>query len=157
MLANNFKKRMRNIIILFLTPTFFGCNLKDKASSKIRNENPTIEVQKKLSGKEIVQELEKLDFFKLTDESELDEVKTDIEKSYTELNFFQGKLRGESLDFMDNRFYWIDCEELFEIGGLTKYLSQVNRTFQKLGLELEFGNEKNVQDQNKWKHTIALN
>ncbi|MEK6153988.1 hypothetical protein WIW50_12035 [Flavobacteriaceae bacterium 3-367] len=112
---------------------------------------------KKLNGKEIVSELERLDFFELTDVSELDETKTNFEKSYTDLNFFEGKLRGETLDFMDNRYYWVDCEELFEIGGLTEYLGQVQRTFKKLGLELEFSNEKSEQEQNGWKHTIELN
>ena len=30
-------------------------------------------------------------------------------------------------------------------------------TFEKLGLELEFANERSKQDQNSWKHTIELN
>jgi len=58
---------------------------------------------------------------------------------------------------MDNRYYRLDCEELFEIGGLTEYLVQVKPTFEKLGLKLEFANEKSEQDQNSWKHTIELN
>ena len=126
-------------------------------NSKIQNKNPKKEIQKKLSGKEIVEELEKLDFFILTNQLELEEVKANFEKAYTDLNFFQGSMRGETLSFMDNRYYWVDCEELFEIGGLTEYLTQVKRTFEKLGLELEFANEKSIQDQNRWKHTIELN
>ncbi|EZH75896.1 hypothetical protein ATO12_03640 [Aquimarina atlantica] len=149
---------MRYIFLIIFIPIFFGCNSKkDNASSKIQNENLKKEVQKKLNGKEIVAELEKLDYFNLTDQSELDTVKADFEKSYTDLNFFQGPTRGETLNFMDNRYHWVDCEELFEIGGLTEYLTQVKPTFKKLGLELEFDNEKSEQDQNSWKHTIKLN
>jgi len=95
--------------------------------------------------------------FNLTNESELDTVKADFEKSFSDLNFFQGPIRGETLNFMDNRYHWVDCEELFEIGGLTEYLAQVKPTFEKLGLELEYANEKSEQDQNSWKHTIELN
>jgi len=149
---------MKHILPIIFMLTFFGCNSKkDNASSKIRNENPKKEIQKKLSGKEIVAELEKLDYFNLTEQSELYAVKDDFENSYTDLKFFQGPTREESLNFMDNRYYWVDCEELFEIGGLTEYLTQVKPTFEKLGLELKFANEKSEQDKNYWKHTIEFN
>jgi len=149
---------MKHIFLIIFISTFFGCNSKkDNASSKIRNENPKKEVRKKLNGKEIVAELEKLNYFNLTDKTELNMVKAGFEKSYTDLNFFQGPTRGETLNFMDNRYHWVDCEELFEIGGRIEYLRQVKPTFKKLGLELEFANEKKEQDQNSWKHTIELN
>lgn len=152
------RKSTKHIFLIIFLSTFLACNSKkDNPSSKIRNENPKKEFQKKLSGKEIIAELEKLDYFNLTDQSELDTVKADFEKSYTDFNFFQGPMRGETLSFMDNRYHWVDCEELFEIGGLTEYLTQVKPTFEKLGLELEFTNEKSEQDQNNWKHTIELN
>src|SRR5690606_17935372 len=80
-----------------------------------------------------------------------------FEKAYSNLNFFQGPTRGKTLNFMDNRYHWVDCEELFEIGGLTEYLTKVKWTFEKLGLELRFANEKSEQFQNSWKHTIQLN
>ncbi|MGB2758759.1 MAG: hypothetical protein WBC58_02285, partial [Maribacter stanieri] len=149
---------MKHLLFLVLISTFLGCNSKkNDASSKILNPNPKKEVFKKLDGKQIVDGLDKLDYFKLTDSIELDTVKADFEKSYKDLNFFQGPMRGETLDFMDNRYFWVDCEELFEIGGLTEYLGQVQRTFKKLGLKLEFDNEKSWQDDISWKHTIELN
>lgn len=149
---------MKHIFLIILLSTFLACNSKkESAVSKIKNPNPEKVIQKKLSGKEIVTELEKLDYFNLTKQSELDTVKTDFEKSFTDLNLFQGPTREESLNFMDNRYYWIDYEELFEIGGLTEYLTLVKPTFEKLGLKLEFANEKSEQDQNTWKHTIELN
>ena len=149
---------MKHLLFLVLISTFLGCNSKkNDASSKIRNPNPKKEILKKLDGKEIVDGLVKLDYFKLTDSIELDQVKTDFEKSYTDLNFFQGPMRGETLEFMDNRYFWVDCEELFEIGGLTEYLGQVQRTFKKLGLKLEFENEKSSQDDISWTHSIELN
>ncbi|WP_353778642.1 hypothetical protein [Winogradskyella sp. 3972H.M.0a.05] len=149
---------MKHIFLTILLLTFLACNSKkDNTVSKIKNQNPEKAIQKKLSGKEVVTELEKLGYFSLTKESELDTVKFDIEKAYTDLNFFQGPTRGETLYFMDNRFHWIDCEELFETGGLTEYLNLVKPTFEKLDLKLEFAYENSLQGQNNWKHTIELN
>jgi hypothetical protein len=149
---------MKHIFLIIILSAFWACNSKkDNAVSKIKNPNPEKVIQKKLSGKEVVAELEKLGYFNLTNISELDTVKADFEKSYSDLNFFQGPMRGETLYFMDNHYQWVDCEELFEIGGLTEYLAQVKPTFNKLGLELEYANEKSEQDQNSWKHTIELN
>lgn len=153
-----FHKSMKQLLIFVFIATFLSCNSKkNSASSKIRNENPKTQVQKKLNGKEIVDGLEELGYFILTDSIELKEVKVDFEKSYTDLTFFQGPTRGETLDFMDNRYFWVDCEELFEIGGLTEYLGQVQRTFKKLGLNLDYGNEQSSQDEINWKHTIEIN
>ena len=149
---------MKQIFLIIIFSTFLACNSKkDNAVSKIKNPNSEKVIQKKLSGKEVVEELEKLGYFNLTSEIELDTVKADFQKAYTDLNFFQGQMRGASLNFMDNLFHWVDCEELFEIGGLTEYLEQVKPTFDKLGLELKFANEKSEQDQINWKHTIELN
>lgn len=33
----------------------------------------------------------------------------------------------------------------------------MQRTFKKLNLDLKFENEKSIQEENKWKHTIELN
>ena len=149
---------MKQILLIISLSIFLACNSKkDSAVSKIKNPNPQKEIQKKLSGKEVVSELEKLGYFNLTSTSELDSVKADFQKSYNDLNFFQGPMRGETMNFKDNRYHWIDCEELFEIGGLTEYLTQVKPTFEKLELQLKFANEKSEQDQNSWKHTIELN
>ena len=153
-----FTKPMKHIFLIIFFFTFLACNSKkNNTIPKIKNPNPEKVIKEKLSGKEVITELEKLGYFNLTNESELDTVKSDFEKSYSNLNFFQGPMRGETLNFMDNRYHWVDCEELFEIGGLTEYLAQVKLTFEKLGLELEYANEKSEQDQSSWKHTIELN
>jgi hypothetical protein len=149
---------MKHVFLIIILSAFLACNTKkDNVVSKIKNPNPEKVIQKKLSGKEVIKELEKLGYFNLTNESEIDTVKHGFEKAYSNLNFFQGPMRREPLSFMDNRYHWVDCEELFEIGGLTEYLTQVKWTFEKLGLELRCGNEKSEQFQNSWKHTIQLN
>ncbi|ADV48582.1 hypothetical protein Celal_1267 [Cellulophaga algicola DSM 14237] len=153
-----FYRSMKQLLIFAFIVTFLACNSKqNNSTTEIKNENPKVQLQKKLNGKEVVDGLEELNYFILTDSLELDKVKADFEKAYTDLNFFQGPMRAETLDFMDNRYFWVDCEELFEVGGLTEYLGQVQRTFKKLGLQLEYGNEQSLQDQTNWKHTIEIN
>ncbi|XLS30094.1 hypothetical protein ACJD0Z_04535 [Flavobacteriaceae bacterium M23B6Z8] len=149
---------MKQIFLFLFLASFLSCHsTKEDASSKIRNENPDKKIAERLSSQEIIERLEQLNYFSLTDSSDLEVVKTHFEKNYKDFNFFQGPLREGTLRFMDNRYYWVDCEELFEIDGLTEYLSHVKTTFEKLGLELEFGNEKDELNQNNWKHTIELN
>lgn len=149
---------MKLLIFFSLIFLAFGCksdaknNFDNKENRPVQKNN-----NKKLNGKQIVEVLEKLNFFNLTSKSELNAEKLEIQKSYNELNFFEGKVRGETLIFLDNRFYFIDCEELFEIGGLIYYLKTIKPTFEKLGLELRFSNEKSSQTKEHWKHTIELN
>ena len=102
--------------------------------------NPKL--QKNYRGKEIVSELDKLEFFNLTDVSELETVKQEFGESKDKWNFFSGTMRGETTDYTDNRFFAVDCETLFETGGLTEYLDKVKLSFEKLGLKLNYSNEK---------------
>lgn len=149
---------MKQILLLTFSFMIFACNSKAQ-NNDLKTEEKTAEknIKSKLNGKQIVHELEKLNFFNLTDKAELNEEKIELEKAFNELNFFEGKLRGETLNFVDNRFYSIDSEELFEIGGLTNYLKIVKPTFEKLGLKLNYSNEKSSQTKEYWKHTIELN
>ena len=149
---------MKQILLLTFSFIIFACNSKAQ-NNDLKTEEKTAEknIKSKLNGKQIVHELEKLNFFNLTDKAELNAEKIELEKAFNELNFFEGKLRGETLNFVDNRFYSIDSEELFEIGGLTNYLKIVKPTFEKLGLILHYSNEKSSQTKEYWKHTIELN
>src|SRR5690554_1864572 len=116
---------MKHLFLIIFLLTFLACNSKkDSAVSKIKNQNPEKVIQEKLSGKEIVAELEKLGYFNLTSESELDTVKADFQKAYTDLNFFQGPRRGETLIFMNIGYNGIICEKLLEMAELVNNLKQ---------------------------------
>jgi hypothetical protein len=149
---------MHRLKFLLLIGIFVGCNFNKKQPiENEQSEKPKTENKQKLTGNQIVAKLDSLDFFNLTAESELELTKNEMVKSKNEMNFFSGTLRGETMEFTDNRFYAVDCEELFEIGGLTEYLNKVRPTFEKLGLNLYYANEKSEQSENYWKHTIELN
>jgi len=146
---------MKKSIILIFSILIFGCN--SKSQDNIQNTEIKSTKKIKLTGKQIVEELEKLNFFNLTSKSELNEEKLDLERTYTELNFFEGKLRGETLLFLNNRFFCVDSEELFKVGGLLNYLKIVKPTFEKLKLKLNYSNEQSIQTDKYWKHTIEIN
>ena len=144
------------IFLLFIG--LLSCNSQKKEQKdNVLSENTESEIVSKLSGKEIVSELDKLEFFNLTDKSELETVKQEFAESKDKWNFFSGTMRGETTDYTDNRFFTVDCETLFETDGLTDYLDKVKFSFEKLGLKLNYVNEKSEQTENYWKHTIELN
>ena len=115
----------------------WGSN-SEKASSKIRNKNPAplkVEIPK---GREFIKELEKLEYFKLTEPAKISEVKVDLLETLEEHNFFLTKTEDESLIYLDNRFYSIDSEELFEIGGLLEYLELFKRIKRKTCVRIKY-------------------
>lgn len=145
---------MQNLIILILIGTFLSCHSK-KEKSQLNDQN--IQTSERLDGATIINELEKLGYFDLTNPSELENAKKEMAESSDILEYFSGTTRGETLDFVDNRFFFIDCEELFETDGLIYYLNKVKVTFEKLNLKLKISNEKSNQTDEYWKHTIELN
>ncbi len=131
---------------------FFAFRIYAQKSEKKSSDNYI----KKLSGREIVSELNKLKFFNLTDKKDLKITKEDFEKSYDELSFFEGHMR-EDLSFTDNRFYFIDSETLFEGKGLIQYLETVKASFDKLNLKLLISDEFEDQNDKHLLHKIKLN
>ncbi|MEN2403044.1 hypothetical protein GKZ90_0024875 [Flavobacterium sp. MC2016-06] len=148
---------MNKIGIALISFLIFGCNTKGQDDIQLKNsENLVIKNATKMKGKEIVAKLERLNFFDLTNKSDLKATKIEFEKSYNDLNFFEG-IMNEDLSFTDNRFYFIDSETLFEGGGLVQYLETVKPLFEKLHLKLIFSDEFNNQTEKHWTHRIKLN
>ncbi|SCY80613.1 hypothetical protein [Flavobacterium anhuiense] len=143
---------MESKIILIVGLLFFAV----KFYAQKREENKTERKINKLSGKEIVQELNRLNFFNLTDKNDLQITRYEFEKSYDQLNFFEGQMR-EDLSFTDNRFYFIDSETLFEGGGLIQYLEIFKVLFDKLNLKLVISEEFESQTDKHLLHKIKLN
>ena len=76
-----FYRSMKQLLIFTFIVTFLACNSKqNNSTTEIKNENPKVQLQKKLNGKEVVDGLEELNYFILTDSLELDKVKADFEK-----------------------------------------------------------------------------
>ncbi|WP_172281757.1 hypothetical protein [Chryseobacterium sp. LAM-KRS1] len=136
---------MKKTIISLFAILLLGCNSKGQ-ENKVR-----------LTGDQVIIELENLHFFGLTEKEDLEESKANFKDSYERLHFFEGKERDDSTTFTDNRFYSIDCEVLFESEGLIEYLEIVRKAFDKLGLELKVSDEFSKQNKKHWLHKIKLN
>ena len=147
---------MNRLLLISIGFWLFSCK---PAPKKTTTNTTTQEVTApvKLTGKQIIEGLDKRHFFDLTDTADLIKTKKGFEDSYSKHNFFEGTLRDDSLVFTDNRFYFIDCEDLFEVGGLTGYLDVVKVSFEKLNLKLEYSNETSNQTDIYWSHKINLN
>lgn len=143
---------MESKIILVVGLLFFAFKFYAQKNEK---NSPKIN-KNKLTGKEIVFELNRLNFFNLTEKKDLKITKDTFEKSYDELSFFEGHMR-EDLSYTDNRFYSIDSETLFEGGGLIEYLEIIKISFDKLHLKLSISDESNFQTDKHWLHKIKLN
>lgn len=141
---------MKIICITFLVFTLFSLNACGQKGHTNSN-------QDKINGDTLIHLFTQTDFFNLTDSEYLDSARDYLKDYYESYDYFGGYTYPDSLRYVDYRFYFIDSEELFELGGLTEYLDLVKPTFDKLGLKLEYKNEQNISDEYHWKHTIEVN
>jgi len=145
-------KIMRKAFIGFsIGLLLIGCNTSNQ---KIKESG---EKTDKVSADTVISQLLKADLFNIIDSLYLDSATQDLIDSYIKYDYFGGYAYPDSLRFVDFRFYNIDSEELFEIGGLTEYLDLVKPTFDKLDLKFNYTNENSVDKENYWKHTIEIN
>lgn len=113
--------------------------------------------KKKLPPELYIKKLDSLGYFKMTPENELDSSKAYLISAYQDFNFFDGKLFYDSIYNVDYRFYVLDGEELYEEGGLTSYLNDLNRTFIKLGITMNYDKEFVRLSTDSLCHTIEIN
>lgn len=137
------------IIVIGLLLT--GCNISDKKGK------PDRKVSSKAPVDTVVGQLIKAGFFDITDPAYLDSARQYLINAYKNQDYFDSYTYPDSIRYVDYRFYFVDAEELFKVGGLTEYLDLVKPTFERSGLKLKYANEKNMEKDNYWKHTIELN
>ena len=133
---------------------FVQCDSQKAKPSAMADRQPETPV---ISGQDYITQLVNLNYFDLTDSSEVDSAQLAYRQAYETAQFLQGKLHDEDLIFTDNRYFWVDCEELFERGGLKTYLDHVKPTFERLGIPFQVANEISSGDTKTWDHTIELN
>lgn len=115
------------------------------------------ETKPTVSGKEVIDKLDELGYFKYADPADIDEIKKEMTTSFDEHNVLNSPIDDETLKPKDLRQYFCDGEELFELGGLTYYLGQVKPTFEKMGLRLNWTDETDNFEGDNWDHRITLN
>lgn len=140
---------MRKIIAAVLSFLSIACSGQKK------------EKNTKSEGRIVVAELAEAGYFNLTEPTKVDSAKKYMAEAYDDLQYFTGMEDETNFEcHVDNRFYRVDPETLFEPGGLIEYLDLMKNTFVRLGLKLEYSNEHSDESglsSEYWKHTIDLN
>ncbi|MFK7969166.1 MAG: hypothetical protein AB8F95_02310 [Bacteroidia bacterium] len=144
-------KANRLFLLVLMSVLLIACSSKVKSPSEANTVGKATLV---------IEKLDSLGFFRITDKDKTEEAKTEMISAYNHQHFFVGLTYSESLTYVDHRFYHVDQEELFELYGLPKYLKEVQTTFELLGLKLNVENDDNHEESfkdNFWEHTITLN
>ncbi|MDQ2178095.1 hypothetical protein [Marinifilum sp. D714] len=139
------------LIAISIGLMFTGCNTSGQKTEQSNCEPNKVPVDT------VINKLIQADLFNITDLKYLDSAKQDLIDSYVKYDYFGGYTYPDSLRYVDFRFYNIDSEELFEIGGLTEYLDLVKPTFERLEIKFDYKNERSIDNDNYWKHTIEIN
>ena len=127
---------------------------KKKVLDRIKN------IFRKDSGKEVADKLEALGYFAYAHPSEIGSLKNEISIAYEEYGmlssayaFHNGKHYPK-----DFRLYSLDNEALFQKGGYSKYLSEIQPTFKKLHIPFMVDEEKEEYSESKgFTHSISIN
>ena len=127
---------------------------KKKMLNRIKN------IFRKDSGREVADKLEALGYFSYAHPTEVDSLKNEISNAYEEYGllssiyaFNNGKHYPK-----DFRLYSLDNEALFQKGGYSKYLSEIQPTFKKLHIPLVVDEEKEEFSPSKgYTHSITIN
>ncbi|QEE48227.1 hypothetical protein FUA48_01135 [Flavobacterium alkalisoli] len=110
-------------------------------------------------GKKFVEKLDELGYFKYADKKDKDSLKQELITSFNPNNELVTLWDEESGAPLDYRYYFCDGETLFEQGGFTEILSELQPTFQKIGLEITVTEHQEEWDtENEWlNHSITIN
>ena len=109
---------------------------------------------------EIVDQLERLGYFRYTEKNDLEELKMEISSGLKEGHCLSTIYSDKSpYTAKELRHYGLDGEALFEEGGFLDCLMAIKPTFDKMGLELTFSNYVEEWDpENDWlNHRITIN
>lgn len=109
------------------------------------------------SGKDVINNLEKLGYFKYTAPARVAELKAEMIKGYDSYKILSTITDDETLLPFDYRMYFCDGEALFEIGGLEEYLTYAKHAFERRGLKLEWSNIISEEKGKNWNHRITVN
>lgn len=105
-----------------------------------------------------VEQLETLGYYKYADTSDIEELKKDMIDSISQYGVLSTVYNDDLLP-KDYRYYMCDGENVYEQGGFTEILSELQRTFDKIGLRIEISNHHEVCDENTagLDHWITIN
>lgn len=141
------------IVALIAGSLFWGIKaliIKEKTvNSKTRLED----------GRDFVDHLEKLGYFKYADATDIKPLKETMIEAYDPTSLLETIWDDESGIPKDFRLYQCDGENLFEAGGFTSLLKELQPTFDKIGFSIAVTNHIEEWDEkNNWlNHSVTVN
>jgi len=108
----------------------------------------------------MIEELERLEYFKYADSDDLEHLKLEVAKGLAEdkiIPFVEGD--GPTYKEMDPRHYALDGEDLYEQGGIVDALQKMTPFFEKLNIKLAITDQLEEYDtENHWlNYEITIN
>ncbi|MCK8481661.1 DUF2004 domain-containing protein [Psychroserpens algicola] len=121
--------------------------------------NQLINPTKKVSAEEFIDTLDSLGYYKYADKVQVDILKKD-QSAYFDPEATLTTIWDDDTGIpLDYRYYFCDGETVFEQGGITDLLQQIQPTLDKIGLTISTSNHTEAwDDDNKWlNHSITVN
>lgn len=154
--------RVNIILIISIILILVGCSQIFKRKS---NTNSTDSGSGKKpymtldAAKSVVDNLDKLGYYKYANATHLDTLKNDLISSLAEYGVLSTIYDEKNFIPFDNRLFLFDGETLFEEGGFMDAINSMKPLFNKLNLKFEITNHLEEWDsQNKWlNHRISIN
>lgn len=112
-----------------------------------------------VTAKEFVDKIESLGYFKYADSKNLEKLKQNHLESFDPNGSWGGIWDDETHLPLDFRYYFCDGEYVYEQGGFTGMLKDMEQTFEKIGFKLSIDSHFEEWDsKNEWlNHRITLN
>ena len=148
------RKAFTTLFALLLFLGTIACNEKS-----IAQKNCTAHTIPSVNGKEFVTNLEKFGYFKYANPKDLDSLKANMINLYDPTNELVTIWDDETGTPKEYRLYTCDSEALFEAGGFMQMLSNLQPTFNKIGLKINVSNHVEEWDtKNNWlNHSVTIN
>ena len=114
-------------------------------------------IEPSISGKNFIDTLAELGYFKYTDSNNLDTLKNEIENVFEKHRVLATtyNITLPPIQPFCYRLYDCDGEVLFELGGLEKCLNAIKPTFEKLNIPLNWKEDYFSEDATE--HSIVIN
>lgn len=154
--------KMNIILIIGIILIVLGCSQISKRKSNTSSADSGSEKKPYMTlaeAKDVVDNLERLDYYKYANTTDLDTLKNDLISSLAEYGVLSTIYDEKNFIPFDNRLFLFDGETLFEEGGFMDAINSMQPLFTKLNLKFEITNHLEEWDsQNKWlNHSIVIN
>lgn len=150
---------MKLIVISLLLSAFVIALVALKPKKESTNEKGDFANSSPITAAQFVSVIDSLGYFKYAAEEDIEPLKESHLESFDSEGAWGGLWDDETGLPLDYRYYYCDGEYVYEEGGFTGTLTELERTFQKIGLEfiIEEHFEEWDADQQWLNHRIKIN